>query len=30
MRKYCEECGSEVETKVITKRESHDVCGESI
>ena len=30
MRKYCEECGREVETKVITKRESYDVCGESI
>ena len=30
MRKYCEECGKEVETKVITKRESYDVCGESI
>lgn len=30
MRKYCEECGREVETKVITKRESYDVCGESV
>ena len=30
MKKYCEECGREVETKVITKRESYDVCGESI
>ena len=30
MRKYCEECGREVETKVITKRESYDVLGESI
>ena len=30
MRKYCEECGREVETKIITKRESYDVCGESI
>ena len=30
MRKYCEDCGREVETKVITKRESYDVCGESI
>ena len=30
MRKYCEECGREVETKVVTKRESYDVCGESI
>ena len=30
MRKYCEECGREVETKVIIKRETYDVCGESI
>ena len=30
MRKYCEECGKEVETKVIEKRETYDVCGESI
>ena len=30
MRKYCEECRREVETKVITKRESYDVCGESV
>ena len=30
MRKYCEECGREVETKVITKKEVYDVCGESI
>ncbi len=30
MKKYCEECGREVETKVITKRESYDVCGESV
>lgn len=30
MRKYCEECGKEVETKIITKRESYDVCGEQI
>lgn len=30
MRKYCEECGREVETKVITKREAYDVCGESV
>lgn len=30
MRKYCEECGREVETKVITKKESYDVCGEPI
>lgn len=30
MKKYCEECGKEVETKIITKRESYDVCGEEI
>ena len=30
MRKYCEECGKEVETKVIEKRETYNVCGESI
>ena len=30
MRKYCEECGREVDTKVITKKEVYDVCGESI
>ena len=30
MRKYCEECGREVETKVITKKEAYDVCGESV
>lgn len=30
MRKYCEECGKEVETKVITKKETYDVCGEPI
>ena len=30
MRKYCEECGREVETKVITKKEVYDICGESI
>jgi putative zinc finger/helix-turn-helix YgiT family protein len=30
MRKYCEECGREVETKVIVKKEVYDVCGESI
>lgn len=30
MRKYCEECGREVETKIIIKRESYDVCGEAI
>ena len=30
MRKYCEECGKEVETKIITKREAYGVCGETI
>ena len=30
MRKYCEECGREVETKIITNKECYDVCGEQI
>ena len=30
MRKYCEECGKEFETRIITKKESYDVCGETI
>ena len=30
MRKYCEECGREVETEVVTKKEIYDVCGEPI
>lgn len=30
MKRYCEECGREIETKIITKRESYDVCGEAI
>lgn len=30
MRKYCEECGREVDTKIITKNENYDVCGEQI
>lgn len=30
MRKYCEECGREVEPKVITKKEIYDVYGEPI
>lgn len=30
MRKYCEECGMEVETKIVVKRESYKVCGEMI
>lgn len=30
MRKFCEECGKEVETKVVIKKETYDVYGESI
>ena len=30
MRKYCEECGREVSTRIITKKEEYDVCGEQI
>lgn len=30
MEKYCEECGRNVETKVIKKKETYDVCGESV
>lgn len=30
MKKYCEECGREVETRIITKRETYEVCGETI
>ena len=30
MKKYCEECGKEVETKIISKREIYNVCGETI
>ena len=30
MKKYCEVCGKEVGTKIITKRESYNVCGEAI
>jgi hypothetical protein len=30
MKKYCEECGRDVETKIITKKESYNVCGETI
>ena len=30
MKKYCEECGREVETKIIRKKEGYDVCGEQI
>lgn len=30
MRKYCDGCGKETETKIITKAETYDVCGEAI
>lgn len=30
MKKYCEECGKEVETKIITKKEIYKVCGEQV
>ena len=30
MKKYCEVCGKEVETRIITKREEYDVCGDNI
>lgn len=30
MRKYCEECGREIETEVVTKKEIYNVCGEPI
>ena len=30
MKKYCEKCGKEVETKVITKNETYNVLGEDI
>lgn len=30
MKKFCEACGKEVETKVVSKRETYDVCGEAI
>lgn len=30
MSKYCENCGRNVDTKVITKKEVYDVCGDSI
>ena len=30
MKKFCKECGKEVDTRIITKRESYDVCGEAI
>lgn len=30
MQKYCEECRREVDTKIITKKETYEVCGEPI
>lgn len=30
MKRFCEECGREVETKIITKREAYDIYGETI
>lgn len=30
MKKYCDECGREVDTKVITKKEVYNVCKEPI
>ena len=30
MKKYCEECKREVETNIITQKESYIVCGEEI
>ena len=30
MKKYCDECGKEVETKVVIKKEAYAVCGETI
>ncbi|MBO4653307.1 MAG: type II toxin-antitoxin system MqsA family antitoxin [Lachnospiraceae bacterium] len=30
MKKYCEVCGREVETEIVTKREMHEVYGETI
>ena len=30
MKKYCEECGKEVETRIITKTETYTVCKENI
>lgn len=30
MKRFCEECGKEVETRVVTKQESYSVCGENI
>lgn len=30
MKKYCEECGREVDTKIVTKTEVYEVCGEAV
>ena len=30
MKRYCEECRKEVETKIIIKTEHYDVCGDPI
>jgi len=30
MRRFCEVCNKEVDTKIITKKESYNVCGEMI
>ncbi len=30
MRKFCEVCGKEVETKIITKKESYEVYGDTV
>lgn len=30
MKKYCEECRKEVETRTVVKKETYDVCGEAI
>lgn len=30
VKKYCDECGREIETKIVNKKESYDVCGEAI
>lgn len=30
MKKYCEECGREIEAKIVNKKENYEVCGESI
>lgn len=30
MKKYCEECGREIDAKIVVKKEIYEVCGESI